>query len=380
MKIAFIATGTPRFDDFPDPSAGSSSQIWALAVEYATRGHDVTIYRGTFDSPETWESDHDITIVDVPTPSIDAKLNGMFTKLLFSYRVRSRLRDTVPDVVFMRERYTAFFAAHSDLDTVYTVDSPDSFPFFRSFSTSKHPGNYLLYPYKNIIERSVLRSTGGITTISRYMREYLDEKGYDNTHFTGVCVDPTDFSDKISTANDQIILFAGRFVELKRPEWAVDAFADCAPDGFELHFAGEGPLKSTVQDKVTQHGLEAEVTFHGWMDRTELLTLMSRTSILIHPSLFEMGGNVVLEAMASGCPVVAGDAMGPRTLVEHGETGFLFERDDKSGMTKYLRSLIDDKTLRSKMGQSARSRALNEFDIESVADRFLGAYRSLPEV
>lgn len=376
MKIAFVATGTPEFDDFPDPSAGSSAQEWALAVEFSSRGHDVAIFRGTFGRQRTWETRHEITIVDIPAPSIDAILNGMFTKLLFSYRVRSQLRKRGPDVVFMRERHTAVFPARSDLDTLYTVESPDSFPFFRSFSTSKHVMNYILYPYKDLIERHVLGTVDTITTISRDMRDYLREREYENTEFVGVCINPDDFPAKAELSDDRILLFAGRLVKLKRAEWALDAYAGIDSDEFELHFAGEGPRKQHLQDCVAEYGLENEVTFHGWLNRKNLLELMGRASVLVHPSKFEMGGNVVLEAMASGCPVVAGNVMGPRTLISHGETGFIFDRDDRSELRSYLRDLVADRSLRTEMGAAARERALTNFDATTVADRFLRAYAS----
>ena len=121
-----------------------------------------------------------------------------------------------------------------------------------------------------------------------------------------------------------------------------------------LFIAGEGPLRQELESLVMSLNLENRITFLGW--REDIQKLMATADVFICPSRHEPLGNVVLEAWASKTPIVASKSHGPSMLIEHERSGFLFDIDSISDLTKYLNLII-------KNDKKAKSFAKEGFDI-----------------
>lgn len=101
----------------------------------------------------------------------------------------------------------------------------------------------------------------------------------------------------------------------------------------------------------------------GWHSRDSIRQLYLEADVCVVPSIWEEPfGMVAVEAMASGRPVCASRVGGLQDVVTHGETGFLFDREDSEGLAQCLRLLLDDPALRRRMGAAARTRAETEYD------------------
>jgi glycosyltransferase involved in cell wall biosynthesis len=115
--------------------------------------------------------------------------------------------------------------------------------------------------------------------------------------------------------------YLGRLDPNKSPWTLLNAIAFVDdPDG-ELHYFGDGPARAELERAVRRSGLEGRVHFHGVVARPQLA--LAEMDILWSPSTVEGFGLVLIEAMASGVPVVAEDAGGSRDIVQDGENGFL---------------------------------------------------------
>ena len=114
------------------------------------------------------------------------------------------------------------------------------------------------------------------------------------------------------------LLFAGRLLGWKGVALAVGATALLAKDGFDvgLDVVGEGPLRLHLEDEVTRLGLQRRVRFRGAIPRDELLALYGDADLFVFPSLHDSSGNVVLEALSRGLPVVCVDLGGPQNFVD----------------------------------------------------------------
>ena len=97
---------------------------------------------------------------------------------------------------------------------------------------------------------------------------------------------------------------------------------------------------------------------------------------LVNPSFYEGMPNVVLEAMASGLPVIASKVPGNDALVVDGETGFLFDLQEPDGLLAALRRM-DDVDLRRRMGVNGRARAMAEFSWRSVAQAYMEIFEKV---
>ncbi len=141
-------------------------------------------------------------------------------------------------------------------------------------------------------------------------------------------------------SEEALVLFAGRLDENKDPLLAVDAFAGLARDGVRgrLIFAGEGEEQVRVVDRLAGLGLADRAHLLGDMARDDLAELMRSVDVLLLTSHAEGGGpRVVLEALASGVPVVSPTVGDVSRTVTTGVNGWLTQTRDAAELTEGLR-------------------------------------------
>jgi glycosyltransferase involved in cell wall biosynthesis len=142
-------------------------------------------------------------------------------------------------------------------------------------------------------------------------------------------------------------------------------------------FVGEGPLRSALERRIQQLGLERRVLVLG--SRTDIADLLGASDILLfasRPDGMEGMPAVLIEAAMLGLPVVGFDVAGASEVVIDGRTGFLVPWGNRREMEARIRLLLDDPQLRAAMGRAAESRS-RSFDIEIVAPQYLRLYESL---
>jgi len=115
--------------------------------------------------------------------------------------------------------------------------------------------------------------------------------------------------------------------------------------GLQLSIAGSGPLQQELEQLVRECGLEGHVTFLGRLEPEEVAGLYRRASIFLNPALVDNMPNSVLEALASGLPVVSTDVGGVPYIVEHEDTGLLVPPGDAQAMAVAVRRLLEDPEL-----------------------------------
>lgn len=169
------------------------------------------------------------------------------------------------------------------------------------------------------------------------------------------------------------ILFVGRLHELKNIHMVLRSAARLEADGIavSIDLVGDGPERPALEALAAELGLAPRVTWHGWRPKDEVAALYRRASCLVNPSRYEGMPNTVLEAMASGLPVVASDVGGNNDLVRSSETGFLFPLADPQALTRALGELARDPALRERMGARARALAVSDYSWQGVAARYL---------
>src|SRR5207302_509251 len=160
-----------------------------------------------------------------------------------------------------------------------------------------------------------------------------------------------------SSAIDEpvILLYVGRISQEKNLRLLVQAYQGMDHRSCHLVMVGDGPARTEIQHELA--GLP--VTFTGYLRGEELATAYASADIFAFPSHTETFGQVVLEAMASGLPVVGLNAEGIRDLVSHEHTGLLLERqliDQEKQAAAYrelLEYLVQDRQARERMKQAA---------------------------
>ena len=191
----------------------------------------------------------------------------------------------------------------------------------------------------------------------------------------------------IRTADDPFrLLYVGRLVGWKALDITLDALVKARDLGIDAHLdiVGDGEQRSELSKIVILRGLPEFVVFHGHQLQQRCAQIMAVSDGLILNSLRECGGAVVLEAMASGLPVIASDWGGPADYVTP-ETGQLVSPTPSDSFAHRLALAIErlarDPDLCREMGAMGLKRVQTEFDWEAKVDTMTDIYRhvlSLP--
>ncbi len=169
------------------------------------------------------------------------------------------------------------------------------------------------------------------------------------------------------------ILQACRLIEKKGLKTTLSAFAIFLKNypNARLVIAGEGPMLDGLQTIVSTLGISRSVDFTGFLDQSALREQYADSHIFVHPSETPPDGNVegipnsLLEAMATGLPVVSTRHGGIPEAVEDNESGFLVEERDADGVARALLNLARDRELYEKMSKKAAEAVSDKFNIRS---------------
>jgi glycosyltransferase involved in cell wall biosynthesis len=140
-------------------------------------------------------------------------------------------------------------------------------------------------------------------------------------------------------------------------------------------FAGDGPLRESLESKAAALGVRHHVRFLGY--RSDVVALMSAFDAFVLPSLYEGLPNVVLEAMACGKPVVATAVDGTPEAVVHGQTGLLVPPKNPTALCEAVLRLCQSPHLMKTMGENGRRRATERFGLDQQIPAFDALYRKL---
>jgi glycosyltransferase involved in cell wall biosynthesis len=165
--------------------------------------------------------------------------------------------------------------------------------------------------------------------------------------------DVVDEAERRDWSGEIELLTVGRIDTEKNPFLLVDAMAQLErlrPGGYRLRWVGVGPLAETVRARVTEVGLEGRFELPGYVPfGPELLALYRRAHALVHVSLTEGVPQVLVEAMASGTPIVATDVGGIGAALEDGRAGLLVPPADLQALVEAVLRLSDDEELRTRL-------------------------------
>lgn len=171
------------------------------------------------------------------------------------------------------------------------------------------------------------------------------------------------------------ILWVGRMIDLKHPEYAVQMAVELKKLGkkFKLQFIGDGEKKEEIVTLAKSFNLEDCVEFMGFMSPKDVRKQMEKADILLMTSnRIEGWGAVVNEAMNAGCVVVASHIIGSAPyLIQHEENGLVFKAGSYASLTKEILKIIDNDCYRKKMGMAAYETIDTLWNPKTAAKRFI---------
>lgn len=196
--------------------------------------------------------------------------------------------------------------------------------------------------------------------------------------------DGSSVRDRYSLAQDRVILFVGaldRAHYFKGVHVLLQALARMAGNHTRLLVVGEGDLRKEYQRQAVELGLGERVVFCGRVPDEDLPAHYAATDLVVLPSttMGEAFGVVLLEAMASGKPVVASNLPGVRSVVQDGQDGFLAEPGNAEDLAAKIGWLLNDAKRRQEMGRKGRNKVEERYDWPRLIPRLVETYRVVLE-
>lgn len=231
--------------------------------------------------------------------------------------------------------------------------------------------------------RSGLKRIDYFQAISRYTRERLVRAGFDARRVLMIpnAVDVEKFdAAKAAVArasNERTVVYLGRLQQVKGVDVLLRAWPEVVSRvQAQLLVAGEGPLRSSLEQLANELGIAHCVRFLG---RTSAVAeLLAGADLLVQPSRQEGLPNSVLEAMAAGLPVVATRVSGNEDLVTDGVTGRLVPSENSQALADAIVDVLRDPVRAESMGRAGRRFIDERFRLSAVLSQLVAAYRNEP--
>jgi len=231
----------------------------------------------------------------------------------------------------------------------------------------------LLYRFNGItFGNFVFNRAKKIIALTRDIKQHLLQMGASEKKITIIptAVDTERFSpsnrnllEEIWGISPPVVLFVGRLVEEKGLEYLIRAFSGVVREVPEtkLVIIGKGPKEAELR-RLQEELKIPNIFFLGMIENVIMPNIYVGASVIVLPSIIEPFGNVVLEAMASGKPVIGSYVGGLKDIIVHGVTGYHVQARNSKQIQRAILKVLCNKSLLEKLEYYARRRAVNYYD------------------
>lgn len=393
-RVLVLATTFPRWVGDSEPAF-----VWDLTCRLTGRGYGCTVlvpHAPGARVQEEWEGVRVIRFRYAPESLEKVCYEG---GALPNLRASWRARLALPSLLVAQRAAIRRLIGSGDFDLVHSHwIIPQG--FFAAGACRKggipllltaHAGD--VFGLRGPLRRSARVALGGasaVTANSRATAEavrsihpasdpILIPMGVDLTQFTQA---PDE--NRVQLEGNPSLLAVGRFAEKKGFHVLIEALPkllERLPES-HLHLVGFGPWEARLRELASSLGLDSRVRFHGPVPHSEISSFFRGADLFVQPSLADAGGDreglgvTLLEAMATGVPVVASRSGGIPDVLEDAEHGILVEPGNPAVLAEGLHTLWTSPE-RRRMAEAARARVSERFSWDSIADRFADLYTRL---
>ncbi len=357
---------------YPPHAGGMEYRIQELSELFAARGHNITILT----------SNIGCTSENIPTrkrivvqylKSIEIAHTPLSIGLFFHL-----LRIPRDSVIHLHIAH-AFFP-----EVTYLVCRMRKMPYIATVHLDVSPSGFfgfLLPLYKKWFLAPVIRNAQTVTVLTPDYKR-LVETMYDVPE-TAIVILPNGTyckpsnKTRMSLHQPVRILFVGRLSVQKNLPLLISAFQQFIREHtipLHLYIAGAGEREQETRQLIRENRLEQHVTLLGGISANEVQAWYHRSDIFVLPSREESFGSVIIEAMASGIPVIATDILAVRNTIQNGRNGLLVAQNARD-LAGAILQLIRDPALRRKLTDNA-CKDVKQYNWKTIADRFERVYES----
>jgi len=176
--------------------------------------------------------------------------------------------------------------------------------------------------------------------------------------------------------NQNILGFVGNISEQKGLIYLIEAVKELKSSFSDLCclLIGNGPEEDNLKAKISEYKLEKNFRFLG--QRYDIQNLLKVMKIFVLPSLWEGLPQVVIEAMAASCPVIATNVDGTPEIITHKKDGWLIQSANVKELTESIRTLLGDDALREELAKNGFETVKDKFNIKTMVDNYNNLYQT----
>jgi len=365
LRIAVVT------ETWPPEVNGVAMTLAKLVQGLSHRNHDVQLIRPRqtkTDSPMSDSSLEEVLMRGMPIPRYPELKLGLPSKktLVKTWTLRR------PDVVHIATEGPLGWSA---LQAAKVLKLPVTSDFRTNFqSYSKHYGvGWLRKPIVAYL-RKFHNATACTMVPTRELMRTLSQNGFANLKVVSRGVDTKLFniskrdtslrSSWGATDDTKVLISVGRMAPEKNLDQVLKTYEALKVTGqaFKLVMVGDGPLKEQFQKRYP------EIIFPGMLSQSNLAAYYASSDLFIFPSQTETFGNVTLEALASGIPVLAFDCAAARDWVQTGVNGWLVAENNPEGFAAQAVTIFNSKDLLDQITQSTRQQVVH-LDWDQIAEQ-----------
>lgn len=342
--------------------AGAETMLANLTIELSNDGFDVSVVSLYNEQSSITDK---LETQDIPLYYLNKK-KGLDLRMI--YRLYKLFIKEKPDVIHTH-RYSMQYAIPASILAgvpikIHTVHNIAT----KEVSNSQRKLYYLFYKYLNVIPVSI-----SPLVKESILKEYKIPSDKVPMIYNGIDLNKCITKFGYSTNGDNItILHVGRFSEQKNHIGLIESFKlvhDKYPNTI-LQLIGDGDLIDQIKNKVIELKIEANVEFLGL--QADVYPFLNNADIFVLPSLWEGMPITLIEAMATGLPIVATSVGGVSDMIKDEANGLLVETNNKQ-ISEALLKLINNEVLREKIGKAARDSS-KQFSAEIMAKKYEELY------
>ncbi len=354
-----------------------------MARELVRKGHEVDVLTSRAASDLPLETLEGITVHRVRSSRRSIHDAGLLGTVVFLFFALFRLRTLLKQKPYQCAHF--YFALPTGLLALYWRSHTDA-PYIISLRGSDVPGydstnSQLVFLHRALwkVTASILNRAAYVIANSDSLRD-LARKSFPGESIqvitNGICVN-TFYPRDINGGKDKEIrvLCVARLIDRKGVEYLLKAMGLNESSRFILYLAGDGPLTPELRRLARQLGIEMKIEFLGFVYGEALTKRYQEADIFVLPSLSESFSMALLEAMASGLPIVATNVGGIPELITDGENGFLVPPADPDSLSDAIERLATSSDMRHQFALANRRKTEGSYTWSRIAEAYLKRYQ-----
>lgn len=369
--------------EYPPMGGGAGNATRHTAIELSRRGHTVHVLTSRLPQQPDVETEGKLVVYRVFSHRQSIHQAGLLGGLTYLFGAFARLRR-----LSHSEDYDVFhfyFGLPTGLLALY-VRLVLKKPYIIALRGSDVPGydntrHYLryLHGFLNPLTRYIWKGASAVTALSQHLKA-LANTAVPNVDIAvinnGVNTELFPSLPKKTTSVGPVrLLCVCRLIRRKGLEYLLTAMCHLKKQGVTLQIVGTGERAAQIQELVRSLDLEDHVDLVGYVPRERLVDYYNRADIFVLPSLSESFGQVLLEAMSSGLPVIASKVGGIPETIHEGKGGLLTEPANSEAIVGAVLSLARQPKLRDAMAEYNRRQVDAYYGWAAVAEQYEQLYR-----